>query len=565
MPTNASSQVIADYLLGGYNDHADIAYTFFDPNAAGPITVNLGGLDAEGQQLAIWAMDAWESVSGVDFEVVRSGGALTFQDHGSGAYAQSRAYFDGRITSATINVDSGWIDKYGAGVDSFTFRTYMHEIGHVLGLGHTGPYNGSADYGDAIFSNDSWQMSVMSYFGQDENPTIDASRASNVMPMEADLLAIRKMWGAPETHYADGDTIWGIGSKLDNYLGDMFRGMANHEKSSAYDLQPITLYIEDGSGHDRIDFSHTGLHQTVDLRPGAVSSVLSFSNNMLITKDTIIEDFVSGDGIDTVIGNAAGNSIWGGGRDDLLKGLGGNDTLWGEAGKDRLLGGSGKDALHGGEHDDLLRGQGGRDELRGEVGADKLHGNAGSDRLWGGSHSDTLNGGFGHDKLWGETGSDTLISGGGNDELYGGDQSDILRGDAGNDLLDGGDAGDLLKGGTGNDTLFGGDGLDKLYGDSGDDWLDGGTAADLLFGGAGADVFVLRLGYGTETVGDFEIGQDRIALQFDLMVDLSAESASALCRDTDEGDLMLNFREGNRMLLTGLAGNDLGPDTFIFV
>ncbi|MCZ4262839.1 M10 family metallopeptidase C-terminal domain-containing protein [Limimaricola sp. G21655-S1] len=564
LPRNAKAQDIADYLLGGYNESTKIPYTFFDPDVRGPIKADIGGLNTEGKQLAKWAMNAWESVADVEFKLVNRGASLTFVDHRSGAHAETEANGDGTITKATINVSSGWVEKYGSGVDSYTFRTYMHEIGHVLGLGHTGPYNASADYKDAIFKNDSWQLSVMSYLGQDENPNINASRASNVMPMEADLLAIRELWGAPKDHYADGDTIWGIGSELDNYLGDMFRGMANYKKSDAYDLQPITLYIEDASGHDRIDFSHTGLHQTVDLRPGRISSVLSFKKNMLIAEDTLIEDFVSGDGIDKIIGNDSGNAIWGGGRDDLIKGLGGNDRLLGEAGKDRIFGGGGRDALYGGDHDDLLKGQSGRDKLWGDAGADKLLGNGGGDQIWGGDHSDILNGQGGRDKLWGEAGADTLIGGGGNDELYGGDQSDVLKGDAGNDLLNGGEAGDTLEGGSGNDELFGGAGLDLLKGGDGDDRLDGGESPDELFGGAGADVFVLGLGYGTEIVGDFVLGEDRIELDAALMVDLTAEAAAGLARDTADGDLILNF-DGNRLLLADLAGTELTAESFVIV
>ncbi|MGR3592202.1 MAG: M10 family metallopeptidase C-terminal domain-containing protein [Limimaricola soesokkakensis] len=601
MPRTATPHVIADYLLGGYNDDTNIPYTFFGPDAGVPIKADISGLDAKGQQLAVWAMEAWESVSGVDFELVRSGAALTFEDGGSGAYAQTWAYADGRITEATINISSSWIDRYGAGVDSYTFRTYLHEIGHVLGLGHPGPYNENADYDDAIFSNDSWQLTVMSYLGQDENPGIDASRASNVTPMEADLLAIREMWGAPDAHYADGDTIWGIGSNIDNYLGDMFRGMANHQRSDAYDLQPITLYVEDRSGHDRIDFSHTGLHQIVDLRPGSISSVLSFDNNMLIAEGTLIEDFVSGDGIDRITGNTAANMLKGGGRDDLLKGLGGNDILWGDAGKDRILGGGGADKIHGGAHDDVLRGQGGRDKLWGDAGSDEIFGNAGHDLLRGGAQGDFLKGQVGHDKLWGGLGADTLIGGGGDDRLFGGAQGDTLKGQAGDDLLGGdagadqllghagqdrleggaggdrllggggddnlfgGDAGDLLRGQRGNDTLWGDDGMDQLFGDAGHDRLDGGTLADELTGGAGADIFVFAAGYGTDTITDFEIGLDRIELHADLMAGLTAQGAADMARSNPEGKLVLNFDETARLMLDGLGDETLSADSFIIV
>ena len=669
LPRNATPQDIADYLVGGYNESTGIPYTRFDPDARGPIKADLSGLNAEGKQLARWAMDAWESVADIEFTEVSRDANLFFQDHRGGAHAHSKATKDGLITEAEINISSGWIDQYGSGVDSFTFRTYMHEIGHVLGLGHAGPYNGDADYRDAIFANDSWQLSVMSYLGQDENPNIDASRASNVMPMEADLLAIRALWGAPKEHYADGDTIWGIGSNLDNYLGDMFRGMADHTRSDAYNLQPISFYIEDRGGHDRIDFSHSGLHQTVDLRPGAVSSVLSFSNNMLTSKDTLIEDFFSGDGNDRIIGNAAGNEIRGGGRDDLIRGLAGNDTLWGDDGSDKLVGGSGDDALRGGGHEDVLKGQGGNDTLWGDDGGDTLLGGRGDDELSGGGHEDRLVGQGGHDRLLGDAGADKLFGGRGNDHLEGGDQSDLLNGGggrdtldgggqsdvltggrggdlliggdggdsldgqvgkdrlfggtgadelfggagsdhleggeqgdlldggagqdtmiggdggdrldgqdgrdrlfggtgadelfggAGDDHLDGGDQGDVLRGEEGDDHLLGGDGLDHLFGDAGNDRLDGGLAADSLTGGAGADIFVFAAGYGTDTITDFTVGEDRIELDADLMDELTAQSAADLAREVD-GKLVLNFGSA-RLMVEGLGEDALSADSFI--
>lgn len=58
LPREATPHDIADYLAGGYNDSTNIPYTYFDPNARGPIKADIGGLNAEGKQLAKWAMDA---------------------------------------------------------------------------------------------------------------------------------------------------------------------------------------------------------------------------------------------------------------------------------------------------------------------------------------------------------------------------------------------------------------------------------------------------------------------------------------------------------------------------
>ena len=68
---------------------------------------------------------------------------------------------------------------------------FTHGLGHALGLGHAGNYNGGANFHQhATFDMDSWQLSVMSYFAQDENPNVRGSRAAVIMPMEADILAL---------------------------------------------------------------------------------------------------------------------------------------------------------------------------------------------------------------------------------------------------------------------------------------------------------------------------------------------------------------------------------------
>ena len=41
-----------------------------------------------------------------------------------------------------------------------------------------------------MFANDSWQMSVMSYFSQTTNPNTNSSKAYIVGPMTADLVAL---------------------------------------------------------------------------------------------------------------------------------------------------------------------------------------------------------------------------------------------------------------------------------------------------------------------------------------------------------------------------------------
>ena len=597
LPKQGTAQQIADYLTHGYyHEDGDTPY-FFSPRDGNPITVDLSGLTADGKQLARWAMDAWEGVVNVDFEEVSSSAELTFDDNRSGANTAVQYNEKGVISSAHINVSKDWIDEYGSALDSYSFRTYLHEIGHVLGMGHAGDYNTSADFDrDAVFTNDSWQLSIMSYFGQDENPNIKATRAVNVTPMEADLLAVRSIYGESEKNPTDGDTVWGVNSNLDNYLGEMFRAMEPRDEA-LFRNYAFTLYLEDKGGHDLVDFSYDSRDQTIRLAPGSVSHAMGQTGNILIAKGTVIEDYASANGADVIIGNSADNQIWANGNDDRLAGRRGNDMLDGGKGADKLFGGSGNDSLYGQEFNDLLKGGSGADLLFGGTGNDRLVGNNGNDTLEGGDAHDKLFGGKGDDELDGGDGADMLKGASGNDNLFGGGGNDVLRGGSGRDVLEGGDqadrlfggggddvlmgglAGDLLDGGRGHDILDGGENGDKLFGRGGSDvllggvgydtlnggagrdWLEGGTENDVLTGGRGRDTFVFS--GGSDRITDFQSGIDTIEIDAAALGLSGASLADVLdlAREID-GGLRFNFDVGLRLTLDGVdrieaVANDL--------
>ena len=48
------------------------------------------------------------------------------------------------MSRATVHISSNWSGGAATGNYSYFFQTYVHETGHALGLGHQGPYNGSA-------------------------------------------------------------------------------------------------------------------------------------------------------------------------------------------------------------------------------------------------------------------------------------------------------------------------------------------------------------------------------------------------------------------------------------
>ncbi len=524
-PEAGTVDEMATFLLSGYWG----SERSFDTSNDNTITVNLTALTAEGQQLARWALEAWETVANLDFVEVNSGGDITFDDNDSGAYASS-VFANGVTQSSHINVSTSWLNSYGSDIASYSMSTYVHEIGHALGLGHQGGYNGSASYpNDATFLNDSYQLSVMSYFSQTENGAVHASYGQPITAMMVDIVAIQQHYGAPgDTSPSAGDTIWGEASTLGTYLDQL---MTN----GALPSDPVVITIYDVGGTDLLNLASHGHAATIDLTPESFSSIGGGNGNLAIARDTYIENVTLGAGNDTVTGNTLANLIttqggddsihMGDGNDtgnggdgaDWIAGMSGDDLLSGSTGTDTLFGGVGQDVLVGGADTDLLAGGDGLDTLWGGTGHDQLFGGVGNDLLAGGGGHDTLRGGAGDDALFGGTendllvggeGLDTLSGGTGNDELFGGAESDALFGGDGWDELYGGAAGDQLSGGNGYDALFGGTGNDTLLGGNHNDQLDGGAENDRLEGGAGIDV--LNGGTGDDTlIGG--TGNDRLS------------------------------------------------------
>lgn len=425
LPPVVSVDRLASYLTDGFwNDRGEARHAF-DTSDGNVITVNVTDLTAEGRALALAAMDVWEMVANLDFRVVTTGGEIVFDDAFQGAYATYVAS-QGRTVSSFVNVDTAWLVRNGAAIGTYGFMTYVHEIGHALGLGHQGPYNGTGSFlVDARFGNDSWSMSVMSYFNQTENRLDPSGFAYLLTPMTADILAIQTLYGRPVGGATAGNTVWGEGSTLQNFLGDFFRAEFDGTPG-AMDEVAFTLFDE--SGRDRVVFSTDTTDQSVRLEGEARWNVFGGTGNVLVARGTLVEDFVAGSGNDSVTGNRVGNALTGNGGNDTLSGMGGNDTLLGGAGQDSLSGGDGNDRLDAGDGNDRLLGGIGRDTLVGQTGRDFLSGEGGDDVLTGGLGIDTLDGGTGNDVMTGGLSADFFVFASGLDRITDfADNIDTLR------------------------------------------------------------------------------------------------------------------------------------------
>ncbi len=116
-----------------------------------------------------------------------------------------------------------------------------------------------------------------------------------------------------------------------------------------------TSSINGGVGTDQINAAAVDSNTTVNLNTGTGSI-----DYVGITTSGI-EDVVTGDGNDSLIGNSVNNN---------LSGMRGNDTIIGGSGNDTLQGGDGSDVLTGSNPSVYNSGSGEYDNLTGGAGAD---------------------------------------------------------------------------------------------------------------------------------------------------------------------------------------------------
>jgi serralysin len=300
-------------------------------------------IDAASKTSIRLAMQVWDELIAPNFtETTSTSSNIEFGFSSTGVeFAHSYFPDEGSVWFNSA-FTSGVNDLVAPAVGSYGFSTYVHEIGHALGLDHMGDYNGADNIQPSSYQ-DSSVYTIMSYFGPN-GPYFSFEVAQGdwenshgefdpQTPMIADILAAQAMYGTSTTTRT-GNTTYGFNSNITGTAAGLYDFTQNPD--------PV-LTIFDSSGTDTMDLSGWSSNCSISLLGGTLSSANNMTNNIGIADGCVIENAVGGSGSDILTGNSAANSLRGGTGNDNISADSGNDTLEGGSGNDLLNGGAGDD------------------------------------------------------------------------------------------------------------------------------------------------------------------------------------------------------------------------------
>ena len=416
------------------------------------------------------AMHLWSAEANITFNIVSDtaapnvtisrttdksaqGGVNDFDEGDIGTSNLGHA-LDGSITIDTSQFGFGPIGAPFSSVGGYPWETIIHELGHVIGLGHAGAYDAAADKSSPqLTSYDNTAYSLMSY---NEAPNFNSSFAwgssgglarSPVTPMMLDIAAADRIYGLPVGGPLSGGQVFGFNTNIDASIRSFFDFTVN--------TRPVITLFDTGT-NNTLDLSGFTSGSTVDLHPGTFSSVAGLVNNVSIAFGTHIDTLIGGSASDRVSGNDDGNVLMGGASADTISGGAGNDHIYGN--QQTTIQGStdGADMIDTGGGSNYVNGNAGNDTITASTGSNRLYGSQGDDVIQvSGRGTNHLNGNLGDDQL--------QVAAGSND----------------------------IHGGQGNDTILASGGNNQSFGELGNDVIWGGAGFDQMTGGAGSDLFVL--------------------------------------------------------------------------
>ena len=272
----------------------------------------------------------WSAEANVTFNLVTAAGLANLtisRGTDKGAFASNSGASNvaigtntlGQTTSGIISIDTsvagfGPVTSVTAG-DGYPASTVSHEIGHVLSLGHDGPYNGNVNSATNQYSNyDTRLWSIESYIAPTDTAAkyyssspVTGTNWGTVQvpetPMALDILAMQQLYGAPTSTPLSGNQVFGFNTNIGGALANYFNFNLN--------TTPVLTLYDKGTGNT-LDLSGYSTNSAVNLNAGTFSSANGMTNNIGIAYSTAINSAIGGAGDDTFTVNAAADTINGG-------------------------------------------------------------------------------------------------------------------------------------------------------------------------------------------------------------------------------------------------------------
>ncbi|WP_434709550.1 serine 3-dehydrogenase [Pseudomonas sp. R1-1] len=431
-----------------------------------------------GQQSAVTsALGAWSAVANLTFTLTSDNinnvgdlrfGAYRLMDDQTAAWA----YFPGNSPVAGDVWIGPQTNDPTPGKGSYDYLTFVHEIGHALGLKH--PFDVSPTNKTLLDpSMDDVHFTVMSYNNNYSYlPTT---------PMVLDIVVIQTLYGA--------NMLWQTGDNV-------YKWDAN---------QSVFETIWDAGGNDTIDGSNQLAAVSINLNEGTFSQIgKAFVDLNTQTATNLGLAIAIGAKIENALGSAFSDTLTGNALDNSLNGLAGADTMIGGDGNDTyyvdnigdmvvetnnaatqydrvftsidytlganvenvILTGTADLNATGNELNNRVLGNIGNNLLNGMAGADTMIGGAGNDTYIVDNAADTVTelANEGHDLV--RTSVSYTLSANVEDGLLTGSADLTLNGNQLDNLLTGNEGSNTLNGLAGVDTMIGGDGNDTYYVDN---------------------------------------------------------------------------------------------------